>query len=65
MDTFGKILADAKASKAEALALLAELDAGKLTLAYGMTEGDAREILRLNIADFDGIISRMGRPSDA
>lgn len=37
MDTFAKILADAKASKALALEQLAQLDAGKLRIVNGMT----------------------------
>lgn len=65
MDTFGKQLADAKASKAKALDMLAQIDAGQLTLAKGKTENQAREILRLNIAAYDEIISRFGWRSNA
>lgn len=65
MDTFGKTLADAKTSKAEALELLAQLDAGTLRIANGMTTDHAREILQLNIASYDEIISRLGWRSNA
>ena len=62
MDTFGKILADAQKSKAEALELLKQLDDGKLRLAHGMTETHAREILRLNLIDYEQIIARFSGP---
>jgi hypothetical protein len=65
MDTFAKILADAKASKALALEQLAQLDAGKLRIVNGMTEDHAHELLRLSIADYDAIISRLGRRDNA
>ncbi|WP_170003802.1 hypothetical protein [Pseudopontixanthobacter vadosimaris] len=65
MDTFAKIFADAKASKAEALKQLAQLDAGTLKIVNGMTEANARELLRLSIADYDAIIARLGPRDNA
>ncbi len=65
MDTFAKIFADAKASKAEALKQLAQLDAGTLKIVNGMTEANARELLRLSIADYDAIIACLGPRDNA
>lgn len=60
MDTFGNMLEDAKRSKAEALALVEGIKAGKVSLANGHTQATALEALRLSIADYDAIISRFG-----
>ena len=60
MDTLGKILADTKRSRDEALALIAGIQGGTVKLASGVAPATALEILRLNMADYDAIIARLG-----
>ena len=60
MDTFEQQLSNARDGKAEALKKIAQLDNGELVLAKGVTENHARELLRLSIAEYDAIISRLG-----
>lgn len=61
MDFFPQILADARASRTLALEQLELLNTGQLKIVNGMSENHARELLRPSIADYDAIISRLGR----